>query len=269
MSAGALQPTLFIAHGAGPWPYMDGEFRALFSVLETSLRELPASLPQRPAALLLVSAHWEETDFRVMEAERPGMLYDYGGFPPHTYQVRYPAPGAPALAQRVRALLGAAGLACSGDAGRGFDHGVFAPLAVMYPAADVPVLQLSLRRDLDAAAHLRAGAALATLRAEGVLIIGSGFSYHNMAGVDARAVAASKTFDDWLQQVLVRHDPALRERSLADWEQAPAARQAHPRAEHLLPLMVAAGAAAGEPGSCCFHQQDMFGGITISSFRFG
>jgi len=269
VSAAALLPSFFIAHGAGPWPYMDGEFRALFAALETSLRALPASLPRRPEALLLVSAHWEESDFRVMDAAQPAMLYDYGGFPPHTYAVQYPAPGAPALAHRLSAMLQGAGLDSSCDARRGFDHGAFAPLAVMYPEADMPVVQLSLRRDLDAAAHLRAGAALAPLRAEGVLILGSGFSYHNLAGVDARAVAASRTFDDWLQQALVTGDPAARERCLLDWEQAPAARQAHPRAEHLLPLMVAAGAAAGEPGSCCFHQDDMFGGISISGFRFG
>jgi len=262
-------PSYFLAHGGGPWPYMDGEFRAIHAALESSLAALPRELGRRPRALLVVSAHWEEREFTLLEAAQPGTLHDYGGFPPHTYRVRYPAPGAPELAQRTRGLLEGAGLAVASERERGFDHGVFVPLAVMYPEADIPVLAMSLRRGLDPAEHLAAGRALAPLRREGVLVLGSGFSYHNMAGVDARAVAASRAFDAWLQETVAGSSGAVREERLRRWAEAPAARYAHPREEHLLPLMVAAGAGGEDRGHCVFHQTDMFGGVTVSSFRFG
>jgi len=267
--SGAVLPSYYVAHGGGPWVYMDGAFRAMHAELERSLAAIPRELGCRPRALLVVSAHWEAPEFTLLESARPGMLYDYGGFPPHTYRVQYPAPGAPALAARARELLAAAGIRTAGETRRGFDHGVFVPLAVMYPGADIPVLAMSLKLGLDPAEHLAAGRALAPLRAEGVLILGSGSSYHNMAGVDARAVAASRAFDDWLQQALCGSTGADREALLARWAAAPSARHAHPREEHLLPLMVAAGAGGDDAGVCAWRQGDMMGGITVSSFRFG
>lgn len=260
-------PTYFIAHGGGPWPWME-EARASYAGLAHSLAGMPAEIGARPAAVLMVSAHWEESEFTLMTSAQPPMLYDYYGFPPHTYEIRYPAPGAPDLAERVRALLEAAGLPAQADARRGFDHGAFVPLAVMYPEADVPVVQLSLKRGLDPAAHLALGRAIAPLRDENVLIVGSGLSYHNLRALGPAGRGASVAFDGWLQQAVVAATPAQREQHLLQWAQAPAARAAHPREEHLVPLMVASGAAQDEPGVCSYHE-DTSRGIVVSSFRFG
>jgi aromatic ring-opening dioxygenase catalytic subunit (LigB family) len=261
------QPSFFLSHGGGPWPYMDGDFRRAHAQLEASLQALPATLPERPKAILMISAHWEETAFTVMTSPAPGMLYDYGGFPAHTYKVVYPAPGDPALAERVAALIQAAGLPVARDARRGFDHGAFCTLAPMYPDADVPVVQLSLRRGLAPAEHLALGRALAPLRDEGVLILGSGFSFHNLRLYGAAGREPSAAFDAWLQEALPNAEG--RAERLQAWGQAPAARMAHPREEHLLPLMVVAGTAEGEAASCNYHETEFLGGVTASSFRFG
>lgn len=261
-------PTFFLSHGGGPWPYMDGDFRQAHAQLEASLQALPATLPEAPRAILMVSAHWEEDAYTVMSAPRPGMLYDYGGFPPHTYEVVYPAPGSPDLAKQVQALIAAAGLPNASNTTRGFDHGAFCTLQPMYPQADIPVVQLSLRHGLDPAEHLALGRALKPLRDDGVLILGSGFSFHNLRLMfNGAGREPSIAFDAWLQQALP--SPEGRAERLQAWAQAPAARLAHAREEHLLPLMVAAGAAEGEPASCIYHQTDYLGGLTASSFRFG
>jgi aromatic ring-opening dioxygenase catalytic subunit (LigB family) len=230
------------------------------------LRGIDASLGQRPKAVLVVSGHWETDRPTVNTAAQPPLLFDYYGFPEHTYRLTYPASGAPALARRVRDLLADAGIETDEDAGRGLDHGVFVPLKLVYPDADVPVLQMSLRSDLDPEAHLAIGRALAPLRDEGVLIVGSGMSYHNlpklMSGRDNEEAAA---FDAWLASAL--EGPRGRAERLAAWEAAPAARASHPRAEHLLPLMVAAGAAEGEAGVRDYADRVL--GKAVSGFRFG
>ncbi len=248
---------------------MDGEFRQRFTALEASLKALPGQLPERPKAVLMVSGHWESDVFEVMGAAQPAMLYDYGGFPPHTYQVRYAAPGAPVLAQQVADLIERAGLPSRLDEQRGFDHGAFAPMAIMYPDADMPMVQLSLQHGEDAALHLQLGRALAPLRDEGVLIIGSGLSFHNLRQFSASGATASRQFDQWLQTTLGLPTAEQRSTALQAWAQAPAARLAHPQADHLIPLMVAQGAAADEPGTCIYREEDFFGGLTVSSFRFG
>ncbi|WP_422015783.1 DODA-type extradiol aromatic ring-opening family dioxygenase [Roseateles sp.] len=260
------QPTFFLSHGGGPWPFMDGDYRRAHARLEASLQALPATLPEKPKAILMISAHWEETAFTVMTSPDPGMLYDYGGFPAHTYEVVYPAPGDPALAERVVALIEAAGLPAARDARRGYDHGAFCTLVPMFPGADVPVVQLSLRRGLDPAEHLALGRALAPLRDEGVLILGSGFSFHNLRLYGTAGREPSAAFDGWLQSVLPQ--PEGRGARLQGWALAPSARIAHPREEHLLPLMVAAGAAETATASCTYHETDFMGGVTASSFRF-
>src|SRR5690606_11183733 len=173
-------PTYFLSHGGGPWPFMQDDYGAAHARLRAALAAIPAALPQAPRAVLAVSGHWEEPEVAVTAHSAPPMLYDYYGFPPHTYEVTYPAPGDPALARRVQELLGHAGFDARLDAERGYDHGAFVPLAVMYPRADVPVIQLSLHSSLDPETHLRMGLALAPLRGEGVLIVGSGMSYHNL-----------------------------------------------------------------------------------------
>ena len=260
-------PTYFVSHGGGPWPWME-EMRAAYAGLARSLAGMPREIGVQPAAVLMVSAHWEESEFTLMAGAKPPMLYDYGGFPPHTYQIVYPAPGSPVLAERVRGLLAAAGLTARSDAQRGFDHGAFVPMAVMYPQADVPMVQLSLKRGLDAAAHLALGRALAPLRDERVLIIGSGLSYHNLRAFGPAGRDASIAFDACLQDTAVAAPPAQRDERLLGWAKAPAARAAHPREEHLIPLMVASAAAQDEAGVCSYHEDTSFG-IVVSSFRFG
>ncbi len=260
-------PTYFISHGGGPWPFMP-EMADAMRPLAQSLTDIPRQLGEIPKAVLMITAHWEASAFTLGTHPNPGMVYDYRGFPPHTYQVVYPAPGAPALAQRVQGLLDAAGLPVALDAQRGFDHGTFVPLAVMYPDAQVPVLQMSLRTGLEPIEHMALGRVLAPLRDEGVLIVGSGLSYHNLRAFGPQAKAPSQAFDAWLQAALAAA-PAEREALLIDWQQAPAARQCHPREEHLIPLMVALGAAGADVATCVYHEDGIFGGVTASSFRFG
>src|SRR5688572_21009341 len=240
-------PTYFISHGGGPWTHMKEQLGHRYDALEALLKRIPRETGGQPKAVLVVSGHWEEETFTVMSSPNPPMIYDYSGFPAHTYEIRYSAPGAPAIAARVHQLLGEAGLPARLDAQRGYDHGTFVPLYAMYPEANVPVLQLSVQHGYDPAAHIAAGRALAPLRSEGVLIIGSGLSYHNLRQMGPSARAPSKAFDDWLQETLVDLAPRDRLNRLLEWERAPAARHAHPREDHLIPLMVALGAAEQEP----------------------
>ncbi|MEJ8851431.1 class III extradiol ring-cleavage dioxygenase [Variovorax rhizosphaerae] len=262
-------PTYFISHGGGPWPWMKKEMGQAYARLEASLADMPRQIGRKPRAILMVSAHWEEPAFTVQASPKPPMIYDYGGFPAHTYQVRYDAPGAPDLALRVKALIEGAGLPAAIDAERGFDHGAFSPMAAIYPDADVPMVQLSLRRGLDPAEHVALGRALAPLRDEDVLIIGSGLSYHNLRNFGPQAHGVSKAFDDWLEEAVVEGEPADRARQLAHWATAPSARAAHPREEHLIPLMVAVGAAESEEGVRVYHEDAFMGGLVVSSYRFG
>jgi aromatic ring-opening dioxygenase catalytic subunit (LigB family) len=262
-------PTYYISHGGGPWPYMKQEFGHAYDALEASLAVIPSQLGAPVKAVLVISAHWEAQEFTVMTNPQPPMLYDYSGFPAHTYKVIYPAPGSPALAARVQTLLQAAGIGVAEDARRGFDHGTFAPLVAIYPAADVPVIQLSLKQGYDPEAHLAVGRALAPLRQEGVLLIGSGLSYHNLREMGPAAKEVSKRFDDWLQQAVVASTPENRVSQLLHWTDAPGARRAHPEEDHLIPLMVAVGAAEREEAVCVYHEEGFFGGVTVSSFRFG
>jgi aromatic ring-opening dioxygenase catalytic subunit (LigB family) len=180
----------------------------------------------------------------------------------------YPAPGAPDLAARVQALLNNAKIDCGTDDQRGFDHGVFVPQLIIDPEAKIPVVMLSMRHDLDPAAHIAMGKAIAPLRDEGVLIIGSGSSYHNLREFfGARGAEASIAFDDWLNDTATEADHAIRNARLAEWARAPGGRACHPREDHLIPLMVAAGAAGSDPGRRSFR--DLLGGKAVSCFSFG
>ncbi len=261
-------PTYFISHGGGPWPWMD-EMRERMAPLAASLRAITQEIGGKPRAVLSVSGHWEAPQFTAMAAARPGMVYDYSGFPEHTYRIQYPAPGAPEVAQRIQALLQGAGIAVVSDANQGYDHGTFAPLAVMYPQADVPLLQLSLKSGYDPAEHLAVGRALAPLRDEGVLILGSGLSFHNLRLRGPGAVAPSRAFDAWLHETLEGLPSAERSAQLLHWDAAPSARIAHPQEDHLLPLMVALGAAEDETAATVYHEDPSAIGWTVSSWRFG
>ncbi|QTD47244.1 dioxygenase [Ottowia testudinis] len=269
-TAAPRQPTLFIPHGAGPCFFMDWNPADAWDKTAAFLRGIPASLPAPPQAILLVTAHWQAPQPSMSSAARPGMLFDYHGFPPHTYGLSYPAPGAPVLAGRVSELLAQAGFAPVQDAGRGYDHGTFIPLKVAFPDAALPVLQLSLLQSLDAADHVRLGQALAPLRDEGVLIIGSGMSYHNMSGYgDPRSTPVAAEFDRWLSET-VALPAAERNARLASWDTAsgPSGRLSHPpRAEeHLLPLHVVAGAAGDSRGARVFTDRVL--AVDLSAFRF-
>ncbi|HEX5660976.1 MAG TPA: class III extradiol ring-cleavage dioxygenase [Polyangiales bacterium] len=261
-------PVVFIPHGGGPWPFVDLGFVARREVdaLSDYLRTIDGLTPTRPRALLVVSAHWEEAVPTVMTSEQPPLLFDYYGFPPESYQLTWPAAGEPSVAARVHELLQAAGFASASDATRGFDHGTFVPLKVAYPEADIPTLQLSLKRGLDPAEHIAIGKALAPLRDEGVFIVGSGMSYHNMRGFGGAGRAASESFDSWLRDAATAA-PAERNRLLGTWASAPSARAAHPREEHLLPLMVVAGAALEDRGRTAFN--DTFANVRLSAFHYG
>ena len=248
---------------------MKDQMPGVYDKLEASLQEMPVALAAPPKAILAISGHWEEREFTVMAGAHPPMVYDYSGFPEHTYHVKYAAPGSPKIAQQVQTLLEKGGFKAELDHKRGFDHGVFAPLAVAYPEANVPVLQLSIRADYDPAAHLAVGRALAPLRAEGVLILGSGLSYHNMRGFGPRGAVASREFDDWLTDTVCQLTGAERSAKLLQWAKAPSARQAHPREDHLIPLMVAVGAAENDKAELVYHENDFMGGTTVSSYRFG
>lgn len=197
------------------------------------------------------------------------MIYDYSGFPEHTYRVKYKAPGSPPVAARVLDLLSEAGFKARADDARGFDHGTFVPLAAAYPRADVPVLQLSINRNYDPETHLAVGRAIAPLRREGVLIVASGLSYHNLRQFGAQAQTPSRQFDDWLTETVCESHSETRSEKLKNWSRAPSARIAHPREDHLIPLMVAVGAAETETGARIYHEDAFFGGISVSSYRFG
>lgn len=260
------QPTYFIPHGGGPCFFMDDP-RGIWTSMEAFLRDLPTGLAEKPRAILLVSAHWETEGFAFTGADAPSLIYDYYNFPPHTYQLRFDVPGAPSLASRAAGLLTATGISAAVDPARGLDHGAFVPLKVAFPDADVPVVEMSVERGLDPALHLAAGRALAPLRDAGVLILGSGMSFHNMRAYgDPRSTAGSRTFDTWLCESIALPGEARADR-LMHWAEAPQARFAHPPAkeEHLLPLMVAAGAAEGA-GERVFTDEVLE--TAISGFKF-
>jgi len=260
-------PTFFLSHGGGPWPWVPG-MRQMFAKTERELKALPDRLATRPRAMLFISGHWEAAGFSVSSGLRPPMEYDYFGFPPDTYKVQYPAPGAPELADRVSDLLQSAGIASSKNDRRGFDHGVFVPAALMYPKADIPIVMLSLKSGYDPLQHLQAGRALAPLREEGVLIVGSGLTYHNMGGFGKRSSTQPATaFEAELNDIISDTDIAQRDRRLIDWEHAPAARQAHPREDHLVPLMVVAGAAGNDLGVRVFEDHALE--VPMASYQFG
>lgn len=262
-------PTYYLSHGGGPWPWLKSETGSTFDKLEESLLKVRREIGELPRAVLAISGHWESDRFLVSSAAHPPMVYDYHGFPEEMYRIRYDAPGEPAIASEVHALLSRGGVRCGLDPAQGFDHGTFSVMKTLYPDATMPIVQLSLRMDYDPAAHLKVGRLIAPLRDNGILIIGSGSSYHDLRGIRGSGGPASLTFDDWLEETLVGVDPSERHQRLINWTSALAARAAHPQEDHLMPLMVAVGAAGGDDGTRIYHQDDFMGGITLSSYRFG
>jgi aromatic ring-opening dioxygenase catalytic subunit (LigB family) len=257
-------PSIYVPHGGGPAFFMSGSMREMFRPMEDFLAGLHSQLPGKPTAILVVTAHWETAIATFTGAEKPGLIYDYYGFPQETYAITYPAPGSPVLADRAATLLRQAGIESIVNLDYGWDHGVFIPLKVMFAQADIPVVAMSLKIGLDPAAHVAMGEALRSLRKEGVLIVGSGMSYHNLSGFGGGA-QASKEFDAFLDAAL-DGDAAHRSKQLAQWSSAPSGRASHPREEHLLPLMVTSGAGSDAPAIKLW--QGAVGETRVSAWAF-
>lgn len=263
----ARMPSIYLPHGGGPWPWTPAFTPALaadYALLQDYLESIPNLLPRRPAGIVIVSAHWEAPVPTIMTREEPRMLYDYSGFPEDTYAISWPAPGDPALASRVETLLAASGIDTARNSERGFDHGAFVPLKLAFPAADIPTIQLSLDAGYDAQRHIEMGRALAPLRDEGILIIGSGMSWEDFRAQDL--ARRSAIFDTWFQET-AGSQPDVRDQALREWTRAPFARVAHPHEEHLLPMMVAAGAAGSDVGHIAWSGS-LFA-IRLSAVHFG
>lgn len=247
---------VYFCHGGGPLPIL-GE--PSHKAMVDFMTQLPSQLA-RPDAILVISAHWEEHVATLLGVQNPPMFYDYYGFPDKAYEITYPASGSPELADAVAGLLKKDNIAARIDPQRGFDHGLFIPLKLMYPEADIPCLQLSLVRGLDPAAHIALGKSLRGLMGENILIIGSGFSFHNIGAFFGHDFAApdpaNEAFQDWLVETCTSSalDQSQREQRLIKWEKAPSARYCHPREEHLLPLHVCLGM-AGEPAKLVFNDR--------------
>jgi aromatic ring-opening dioxygenase catalytic subunit (LigB family) len=243
---------VYFSHGGGPLPILgDASHKAMVDFM----LQLPSRL-RKPEAILVISAHWEESAPTLLGNPAPPMFYDYYGFPAEAYDITYPAPGSPELAERIAALLGKNNIPARIDSQRGFDHGLFIPLKMMYPQAEIPALQLSLHLGLDPKAHIDLGKALRELLAENILVIGSGFSFHNMNAFweqrDNSPDPANDDFQNWLIEVVTGPiSQAEREQRLIAWQQGPSARYCHPREEHLLPLHVCVGL-ANTPGTTIF-----------------
>jgi aromatic ring-opening dioxygenase catalytic subunit (LigB family) len=242
-----LSPVLFIPHGGGPLPLMEDKSHEHLIVF---LKEIAKKLKQ-PSAIVLISAHWEENIPTITGGSHPDIIYDYNNFPPETYKIQYPASGHPQLASQVKELMEQAGIDARLDEGRGFDHGMFVPLKLIYPDAEIPCIQVSLLSNLNPESHIALGKSLASLREKNVLIMGSGLSFHNMHAFFSDATENNHKnveFDEWIIKTCA-HDsmsPDEREARLINWESAPHARYCHPREEHLLPLHVCYGAASEE-----------------------
>ena len=247
-------PAVFINHGGGPLPLM-GRQPDLVKNMKHVVKNLLPKTP--PSAIVVLSAHWESEPVTITSAAKPSLLFDYSGFPNETYAYEYPAPGDPALAQQIQNFLEQQGIESLLDDERGLDHGVFVPLMLMYPAANIPVVQVSLDASLDASKNMDVGKALEPLRDDNILIMGSGYTFHNMEAFfnpSKATVNGSRDFNQWLKSVILppeetKEDTASlyeqRMRELRSWDKAPGARISHPREEHLLPLFMVA-AAAGE-----------------------
>jgi aromatic ring-opening dioxygenase catalytic subunit (LigB family) len=238
-----------------------------FDKLEAYLGGIIPNLPSQPQAIVVISAHWEEKTPTVSICPSPPMLFDYYGFPEKMYHLSYPAPGAPNLGRQIQDLLNKNGIEAKTEGVRGFDHGVFVPFLIIDPSASIPVVMVSLQRDLDPSFHIELGHVLSELRDQNILIIGSGSSYHNLGKFFDGNNEASAYFDTWLNNAITQADATERNSALISWEKAPFARLCHPLAKHLLPLMVASGAGGHDRGITSFR--DTIGGKTISCFVFG
>lgn len=260
-------PVLFLPHGGGPLPVLGDKGH---ETMVFFLREIVTKL-EEPAAILIISAHWEEEQATIISSNQPKIIYDYYGFPAAAYEIQYEAPGHPELANEVYTLLAASGISAKLDEQRGFDHGMFIPLKLMFPEARIPCIQLSLLKNLDPQMHIALGRALTSLRNRNILIIGSGMSFHNLKTFFSNTIGSNhedEVFDRWLVETCTDWSisPKEREQRLIEWEKAPFARFCHPREEHLLPLHVCYGMAdtATPVAQTVFNEKVM--GKKVSAF---
>jgi 4,5-DOPA dioxygenase extradiol len=257
-------PTIFLNHGGGPLPLLNDRAHAN---LVRHLKSLANTIP-RPRMILLSSAHWETEVITLIGSAEPKLLYDYYGFPPESYSIEYPAKNSPDLVTKCRDFLRKAGISTAFDAQRGYDHGVFVPLKLMYPEGDIPVVQVSLPISRNPELVYEIGKALKSLREEGVLILGSGLSFHNLSAFfqsDCVKSSRSNQFDKALKEACLHSES--RRADLMRWSSFPHSRYCHPTDDHLMPLLFAAGAADGEP--CKIIYEDDLMGAKISGFQFG
>lgn len=262
--ASSRMPAIFVNHGGGPLPLLNKA-----SKLSTHLATVGTKfVGVKPAAIVVFSAHWEESPIKITSGATHELLFDYGGFPKETYEYKYPAKGDPKLAQDILELLTKAQIPAALEPKRGWDHGVFVPLLLMYPDADVPVVSVSLNGNLDPVFHASVGASLASLRDRGVLFLGSGYTFHNMREFfhpTKEVIKASQTFDAWLRKAMATKEESGRRELVAKWKEAPGGVQCHPREEHLIPLFVISGAGGDNPATVIYEEQAPH---SISGFSF-
>ena len=266
-------PTLYLPHGGGPCFFMDWSPLGpthTWDKMKEWLLYYAKNLAEKPKAIIIISAHWEENQFTLLTKPKPSLYFDYYGFPKHTYELTYPVVAATELIPQVENLLKLSGIPYATDSNRDFDHGVFIPLKLMFPDADIPILQISLKNNLNPEEHFELGKALAPLRNEGVLLLGSGMSYHQVSEFFAddphNLNHPSEKFDAWLNHTLTALPAESRNEQLNHWATAPGGRASHPREEHLIPLMVVTGAAGNAKGHTVFT--DLIMGKRVSAFEF-
>ncbi|RHY05096.1 hypothetical protein DYB36_006753 [Aphanomyces astaci] len=267
-------PAIFVNHGAGPLPVLmpvtdpdHGTARAFLEQVTPAWLGLN-DVDTRPSAIVLVTAHWEESTVAISSGASHPLLYDYGGFPKEAYALTYNAKGSPAIAHKIHALLTAQNIPSKLDPTRGWDHGLFVPMKLINPAEDIPIVQLSVVRGSDPDLHFRIGEALAPLRDENIAILGSGMSYHSFHG-RGNLVAQSKAFNDALVKACAHVDVQARGEALKAWEAMPGARECHPREEHLIPLHVIAGAAGHDALTSKDILSTMFEPVRLVSMGWG
>jgi aromatic ring-opening dioxygenase catalytic subunit (LigB family) len=235
-------PVMFVNHGGGPMPLM-GRQPQLAQHMQEAVKRY---IPEKPTAIVVLSAHWEASPIQISNYDVPQpLLYDYGGFPSETYQYQYPARGSPDLSSRIHNLLKDQGIPSELENDRGFDHGVFVPLKIMFPDADIPVVAVSMDASLDSEKNMQIGQALAPLRDHGVFILGSGYTFHNLPNFFHPTTASKQAacnFNEWLKETMLSSQPSEMKQRLTHWEQAPGAKQSHPREEHLIPLLMTVAA---------------------------
>eukprot|EP00026_Physarum_polycephalum_P011821 Phypoly_transcript_12065.p1 GENE.Phypoly_transcript_12065~~Phypoly_transcript_12065.p1 ORF type:complete len:280 (+),score=42.00 Phypoly_transcript_12065:174-1013(+) len=267
-------PVAFISHGGGPSFFMDAKPGESFYYVSNgsdamkSLQSLPKQLgAEKPKAIVIITAHWESSHKVLVSGklEYTRLLYDYGGFPEHTYKLQYRAPAHHLLAKRITEMLNEKGIGSDLDMARNWDHGVFIPLKVMYPNADIPVVAISVLQSYDPQVHINIGKALAPLRDEGILILGSGYATHNSAGVLEKKIQ----FVDAASDVITNATPEVREKTFVEWEKLPGAREAHRQEDHLMPLHVIIGAAGEDKGTTLFRIDTLGGRMTFCNWAFG